>query len=131
MGFLATVLGVRGRAAILLPVVLAATAAACNFSRADVAQVPDNPVFDPDVKQVLTDHCLLCHGYPANRGAPSHFRLDVYDDVNGVRGAHAEAGEIVNAVNSGDMPPAAAWGDGVGPNGKLLLQRWLAHGAPP
>jgi hypothetical protein len=128
MGVLVAIRGAHVRAAVLF---LLAMVPACNFSKADVAQVPDHPVFDPDVKQVLADHCLLCHGYPANRGAPSRFRLDVYDDVNGVRGAHSEAGQIVNSVNGGEMPPAAAWGDGVGPNGKLLLQRWLADGAPP
>jgi hypothetical protein len=29
------------------------------------------------------------------------------------------------------MPPAAAWGDGVGPTGKQMLERWLTDGAPP
>ena len=108
-----------------------ATSGGCNFGKADVAQAPEHPTFNPDVLQVLSDHCLLCHGYPANRGAPSRFRLDVYDNTGGVRGAHSEAGQLVEAVNGGSMPPSALWGDGVGPNGKLVLQRWLDDGAPP
>ncbi len=130
MGFLSLAKAFR-RGASLFGFVAATGLAGCNFSKADVAQVPDHPTFDPDVKQVMQDHCLLCHGYPANRGAPSRFRLDVYDDVGRVRGAHSEAGSLVNAANGDSMPPSAVWGDGLGPNAKLLLQRWLADGAPP
>jgi hypothetical protein len=48
-----------------------------------------------------------------------------------VRGAKSEANRFVHSVEENEMPPAAAWGDGVGPNGKKLLQNWLADGAPP
>ncbi len=119
-----------GRGALLFA--LFAVPGSCNFGKADIAQAPEHPTFDPDVKQVLADHCLLCHGDPPNRGAPSRFRLDVYNDVvGGPRGAFFEASDIIRTVDSGKMPPAALWGDGVGPNGKLVLDRWLADGAPP
>ena len=104
---------------------------ACAFSIPDIPTVPANPTYAADVRPLLAQQCLLCHGYPARRGAPSDFRLDVYADTDGVRGAYSEASRFVHAVTSDSMPPAAAWGDGVGPNGKQLLQNWLADGAPP
>ena len=103
---------------------------ACSFGKPDIATVPAHPSFATDVEPLLADHCLLCHGYPAKRNAPTNFRLDVYDD-NIVSGAHTEANRFVASVMNGKMPPAAAWGDGVGSNGKKLLQIWLADGAPP
>jgi hypothetical protein len=103
---------------------------ACSFSKADITTVPEHPTFEADVKPLLAEHCLLCHGYPAKRTAPTSFRLDVYDDTDGVRGAKSEASRFVHSVEEDEMPPAAAWGDGVGPNGKKLLQNWLADGAP-
>jgi hypothetical protein len=42
----------------------------------------------------------------------------------------AMASAILEKVKDDEMPPAAAWGDGIGPNGKKLLERWLADGAP-
>jgi hypothetical protein len=104
---------------------------ACSFSKADITTVPEHPTFEADVKPLLAEHCLLCHGYPAKRTAPTSFRLDVYDDTDGVRGAKSEANRFVHSIEEDEMPPAAAWGDGVGPNGKKLLQNWLADGAPP
>jgi hypothetical protein len=103
---------------------------ACSFGKPDITTVPDHPSFATDVTPLLVDHCLLCHGYPAKRDAPGSFRLDVYDDTI-VPGAHSEADRFVRSVIDGKMPPAAAWGDGVGSNGKKLLQNWLADGAPP
>ena len=41
------------------------------------------------------------------------------------------AGVSLAAVEDGEMPPAAKDGDGVGPNGLELLQRWVDQGAPP
>ena len=103
---------------------------ACHFSRPDIASAPDHPTFEKDVKPLLEDHCLLCHGYPATRTAPTDFRLDVYYSTGGVHGAQDEAGRFVKATLDDKMPPSAAWGDGVGPNGKKLLQNWLNDNYP-
>lgn len=111
---------------VLVPLALAA----CNFAAPDIADVPDQPTFEQDVKPLFDDHCNLCHGTSPDRGAPSSFRLDAYDDTPGKRGAASMAGRAVHAVEGDSMPPAAAWGDGVGPNGKKMLQRWIDQGAP-
>lgn len=116
-----------------LAVVLAVTAlalSACSFGKPDIASVPAHPTFEIDVKPLLADHCLLCHGYPATRGAPTSFRLDVYTSPDGFPAARQEAGRILSSINGGKMPPSAKWGDGVGPNGKAMLQNWAADGYP-
>jgi uncharacterized membrane protein len=122
----------RAKALRLAALLVAAGAIyACSFGKPDITTVPDQPSFFVDVLPVLSEHCLLCHGYPAKRGAPSSFRLDVYDDTDGVRGAHSEAKRFIDSVQSDSMPPAAHWGDGVGPNGKKLLLNWQADGYLP
>ena len=110
----------------------ALAAPACSFSKTDIATVPAHPTFELDVKPLMEDHCLLCHGYPATRGAPTSFRLDVYDPPVGTStpAAHQEASRFIQSIDNGKMPPSALWGDGVGPNGKALLQNWKTDGYP-
>ena len=102
----------------------------CSFGKPDIATVPAHPTFEIDVKPLLAGHCLLCHGYPATRGAPTSFRLDVYTSSNGLPAAYQEASRFIRSIQDDKMPPSAAWGDGVGPNGKAMLQNWAADGYP-
>ena len=112
---------------------LALAMSACSFGKPDIATVPAHPTYEIDVHPLLADHCLLCHSYPATRGAPTSFRLDVYDPPVGTStpAAHQEADRFIQSIDSGKMPPSAAWGDGVGPNGKAMLQNWKTDGYPP
>ncbi len=120
----------RSLGAAVVSIALAALFSACNFAVADISTVPVSPTFTKDVLPLLDDHCNLCHGTDTNRGAPGDFRLDTYDDADGIRGALSMASEILGEIDSGSMPPAAAWGDGVGKNGKELIKRWIDQGAP-
>jgi hypothetical protein len=114
---------------LALPLLLAL--AGCDFGVDDISEVPENPTYEADVRPLLRNHCTLCHGVPAKRGAPGNFRLDQYDDDGEGRfGVRSMAGALVKEVREDEMPPAAEWGDGVGRNGKELLERWLAAGAP-
>lgn len=100
--------------------------ASCSAGVQDIYEVPTNPTYDKDVRFYLADHCVLCHGSPPNRGAPSNFRLDVYDVPNSDKpGAYAMAEEILRAMDR-NMPP----GGGLGPNGKAMMKIWVANGAP-
>lgn len=104
---------------------------ACSIAVDDLSEVPLNPTYEKDILPYLADHCLLCHGSPSSRNAPSEFRLDRYEDTltaNGgkVLGAANMAASLVGAVKSGVMPPEG----GIGPNGKQMLNNWLAAGAP-
>jgi hypothetical protein len=103
----------------------------CDFAKPDIATVPDNPTFATDIKPILDDHCNLCHGAKPNRGARSRFRLDSYEDKDGRRGAASMAQRVLDSVDRDEMPPAAAWGDGVGPNAKQAIRLWVEHGSPP
>ena len=109
---------------------MALAAPACSFGKPDIATVPDHPTFEIDVEPLLADHCLLCHGYPATRNAPTSFRLDVYTSPDGMTAAYQEADRFIRSIQNDKMPPSAKWGDGVGPNGKKMLQNWAADGYP-
>jgi hypothetical protein len=109
---------------------LALTVPACSFGKPDITTVPAHPTYSPDVHDLLADHCLLCHSFPATRGAPTNFRLDVYKSPDGLPAAYQESSKFIHSIQQGDMPPAALWGDGMGPNGKLLLQNWANDGSP-
>lgn len=108
-----------------------ALAGSCHYGVADIASVPDYPTYAKDVRPLLYDHCLLCHGSSPIRGAPSYFRLDVYDDTDDVFGAKTMAFTVLSSVKNVRMPPAAKDGDGIGPNGLALLERWIDQGTPP
>lgn len=109
---------------------MALAASACSFGKPDIATVPAHPTFEIDVKPFLADHCLLCHSYPATRGAPTSFRLDVYTSPDGFPSARQEASRIISSIDQGKMPPSAKWGDGIGPNGKAMLQNWATDYYP-
>lgn len=109
---------------------LAMLPASCNYGIRDIGSVPDNPTFNRDVYPLYADHCLVCHGSPPDRGAPTYFRLDVYADSGGAVGAQSMAAAALGDVRSGRMPPASGHGDGVGPNGVQMLERWVQIGTP-
>jgi hypothetical protein len=110
---------------------LLAVTGSCHYGITDIPSVPDRPTYHADVYPLLSDHCLLCHGALPNRGAPDSFRLDVHGDVGTISGAQTMAFAIAGDAASGRMPPAAANGDGVGPKGIAMLQRWADQGALP
>jgi hypothetical protein len=122
----------RSLASLLLTL---ATVASCHYASPDLVYVPDNPTYDRDVYPLFSDHCLLCHSHPPNRGAPSFFRLDVYGDTTDgaltILGANTYFGDrALGFIKDRRMPPAARDGEGVGPNGIEMLQRWLDQQKP-
>jgi uncharacterized membrane protein len=102
----------------------------CHYGVKDIASVPDNPTYWQDVRPLLNDHCVVCHGWPPDRGAPGKFRVDVYEDTNGIKGAHAYGAMINDYVQRNLMPPGVGDTDGVGPNGKAMLQKWIDSEMP-
>ena len=115
---------------LVMVIVLVFCTGSCKYGVDDINGVPANPTYERDVHPLYADHCLLCHSSPPDRGAPSYFRLDVYDDTNGVIGAMNMAAAALSDVKSSRMPPTAKDGDGVGPNGQALLTKWVGDGAP-
>ena len=108
----------------LAVVLMSALAGSCKYGIADINGVPDNPTYNKDIYPLLRDHCLLCHGATPNRGAPSTIRLDTY------QGAVDWVNSMMNDMDNDRMPPAAKDGDGVGPNGKAMLHKWVENGTP-
>ncbi len=102
----------------------------CNFAKPDATSVPPNPTFARDVLPIFAEHCLLCHSAPSNFGAPRYFRLDALQDDAQYRGARTMAQEAYGRISNKSMPPAAAWGDGLGPNDQEIVRLWVAQGAP-
>jgi hypothetical protein len=101
------------------------------YAVSDISSVPANPTYNNDIWPLYNDHCLLCHSFPANRGAPNYFRLDVFgNDGSGVIGAQTMGSISVHDVQIQRMPPAAKDGGGVGPNGLEMLLNWQTNGFP-
>ena len=102
---------------------------ACSIAVPDIPSVPTHPTYDHDVHPYIADHCLGCHSSPSDHGAPSYFRLDIYDDSGNVSGAGSMAPSMRDDAvysNPHQMPP----GGGLGPNGKQMLVNWVTTGAP-
>jgi mono/diheme cytochrome c family protein len=90
---------------------------------------PEAPTWLADVRPILAANCVRCHGVPAQGGAPSTFRLDVYDDAPGaapglvVRGAAAMAPFVAaRASELEDMPPR---GTELSGRQKDILAAWV------
>lgn len=114
----------------ILVLAMAGLTQSCNYGIRDISSVPDNPTYNRDVYPLYADHCLVCHGAQPDRGAPTYFRLDRYDDDATTAGAKSMAASALADVQSGRMPIAAKNGDGVGPNGVQMLERWVQNGSP-
>jgi hypothetical protein len=100
----------------------------CTYAIQDIPTVPAQPTYHQDVQPFLADHCVLCHGSPPDRGAPSNFRLDVYGGANSTPpGAADMANSILHDLQVGRMPP----GGGVGANAMQMMQNWVNDGTLP
>ena len=59
-----------------------------------------------DVKPVLDQFCVSCHGVPPDAGSPNTFRLDTYGTTGGIPGAVSQADRIkYRAYTVMNMPP--------------------------
>lgn len=111
------------RHATLLPPLLALIACA------DTA--PDEPTWARDVQPILAANCVRCHGVPVLGGAPSGFRLDVYDPVltddgSSYLGAGAMAEFVAARACDETMPPRFPLSD----RQQEVLDRWAALAEP-
>jgi len=100
-----------------------------SASNGILLEVPTDPTYEAHVSLVLDFHCAGCHGETAAGGAPSDFRLDVYEDDD--RDAVFEKAEriIVRAVES-EASPMPPFGAVLDPVERETLEIWLAQGAP-
>ena len=94
----------------------------------------DEVRYDRDVRPILAEHCLGCHG-PDAGAREADLRLDTDDGAKprAIRPGDPDASELVRRVTSADpdlrMPPPAH-GPGVSTADVDVLRRWIAAGAP-
>lgn len=87
----------------------------------------EHPTYVDDVKPILDANCIQCHTSPPNEGAPSTFRLDVYETEGDVLGAGDKADRIAARTESGTMPK----GGPPLPQAEVdTLAAWSDDGAP-
>lgn len=111
--------------------VTAASAAALSGGGKDV----DRPLtFERDIRPLFKHHCVHCHGEGEKLKGGLDVRLRRFlvephgagGDVAIVAGKPAES-EMLRLVREGEMPPK---GKKLTPEEVLLLERWIAQGAP-
>ena len=100
------------------------------------------PSFTRDIKRLLSDRCIRCHGpdAEARHGGGEHgLRLDIFEgateDLGGyaaIVSGDAQESELVIRISEEDadlvMPPPEA-GDPLSADEVALLQRWIDDGA--
>ncbi|WP_010522624.1 hypothetical protein [Aquimarina agarivorans] len=60
-----------------------------------------NLIFEKDVKPLIADRCLKCHGSPTMFGAPASAVYVTFDQVS------ANANAMLARMSNGSMPPAS------------------------
>jgi uncharacterized membrane protein len=108
--------------------------AACSDFGEPVSSGNPGPVEPPtwvgQVRGILAEHCVPCHGSPPVQNAPATFRLDKYDASDGadaVQGAFEQAARIrARTVLQRTMPP----GGGVPAEQRNAIDAWVIAGAP-
>ena len=112
-----------------------------NLSRADEpsvtqesakAQTEDALFFEDDIRPILREYCLDCHGATDYLKGSLDLRLVRFMNRGGDSGPaltdqNPDASLLVQRVESDDMPPGEIK---VSAEKKALLRRWIAAGAP-
>lgn len=85
-------------------------AALAGLALAGCPGAVDDPTWVEDIQPIVEANCVRCHGSPPIGGAPSSFRLDIYEDTTlpdgtTVRGAAVMAEFMAARVSAGTMPP--------------------------
>lgn len=91
-------------------------------------------LFNRDIRPILTDNCLQCHG-PDKNHREGDLRLDVRNEAlarEAIKPGKPEESELVARIFASDpemlMPPAKS-NKSLTPVQKELLKRWIAEGA--
>jgi hypothetical protein len=112
-----------------------------NLSRADETSVTqetakdqtgDALYFEDDIRPILREYCLDCHGATDDLKGSLDLRLVRFMNRGGDSGPaltdqNPDASLLIQRVESDDMPPGEIK---VSAEKKVLLRRWIAAGAP-
>ncbi len=103
------------------------------------AAVPEKVRFNRDVRPILSNNCLLCHG-PDEKHREADLRLDEREGALADLGGHAaivpgkpDASELIKRITSHDdderMPPPASKKPRLTAEQIGILRRWIEQGA--
>lgn len=109
--------------------------AGCALSVSQTALADDGPVlFNRDIRPILTDNCLQCHG-PDKNYREADLRLDLREEAvahKAIQPGKPGESELIARILSDDadalMPPEES-NKHLSPEQKELLRRWIAQGA--
>lgn len=94
------------------------------------SQAETEPTWERNIGDLLTTQCGECHTAPPTNGAPSSFRLDVYDRTEAggqIDGAQELADRIdARAVTGTTMPPSGP----LSAEERGLLRAWIDADTP-
>lgn len=101
----------------------------CAGFGSEIAEAPSGELPPCEqVRQVLEQSCVACHGATPSNGAPSYLRLDTFEDVDGVLGIVSQSGRSADRAAQRTMPPASF---GVLTEAQVaILTSWHEAGAP-
>lgn len=90
----------------------------------------DAPSWESSISPLMEVYCNECHGPTPTQGAPNYLRTDVYDDVDGVAGVYTTRDRVLvrSSDTSRPMPPPPD--RTMTADELVLLERWIAIGAP-
>jgi uncharacterized membrane protein len=92
----------------------------------------DAPKFEADIRPILREYCLDCHGASDQIEGSLDLRLVRFmlrggDSGPALIAGNADASLILQRVESEDMPPGTLK---VSPEKIAILRAWIANGAP-
>lgn len=103
-----------------------------------VVAAPAPPDFNREIRPLLSDRCLACHGPDATH-REAELRLDQFDSITADRGDYAvvvpgdpKRSELMKRITSDDpdlMMPPQHLGKQLSPEEVDLLRRWIESGA--
>ena len=92
-----------------------------NAGGAEPGPAPESAVFNSDVKNIMQNNCITCHGGPSPAAG---IDLNTYSVVR----QHAEFGNLVQRMNSTTSPMPTS---GIlSQEKRSIIDKWVADGFP-
>lgn len=105
-----------------------------EFVPAAMAAIPQQPLFNRDVRPILSDNCFACHG-PDSGHRQADLRLDLRDNAiqsSAITPGELDASEMIARIITTDadliMPPPES-NKKLSPRDIEILRRWVQQGA--
>ena len=124
--------------AVVVTAALRATPARAQDAGREAEPLPERVRFNRDIRPVLSDACLKCHGFD-EKERKADLRLDTKEGLTRVHGgvtpvvagdaAKSEVYRRITTHDADDVMPPAASGKTLTSRQKALVKRWIEQGA--